>query len=103
MIDQLNTQIDPETGEKERHLAEQAIIYQVDAQFSALEQSERMSPFLIEEQIAFVSDPDSDKEIRNIWKDIQMQLDLEIAEDEEQQDEEVTTKKSEETRDDASV
>ena len=80
MAQQLESQIDDSLGEDEKNIAKISIKLQIEAQFASLE--DRMSQFLVDERVAFISDPSSSKDIEELYNKLITDLDLE-EEDEE--------------------
>jgi len=74
MVQQLETQINSEASEDEKNIASISIKMQVEAQFASLE--DRMSRFNIEERTTFVSNPQEDEEIKDMWEKFLSDLDL---------------------------
>jgi len=80
MVQQLETQIDNNLGEDEKNIAKISIKLQVEAQFASLE--DRISQFLVDERVAFISDPSSSKDIEELYNKLITDLDLEEDEEE---------------------
>lgn len=81
MVQQLETQLGAELKEDERNIAKISIRLQVEAQFASLE--DRMSQYLIDEQVTFISDISKNDDIKKMNDDLLELLDLK-DDDEEQ-------------------
>ena len=74
MVEQLSSQIDDNLKEEEKNIAKISIQLQVEAQFASLE--DRIPPYIVDEQIAFISDVTKDEAIKKMNDELLELLDL---------------------------